>query len=404
MAGIVLVGLAMFSDLGLKQCIVRSERGHDAAFLNTAWTIQILQGALLWLAALGVSLLVWIANVFGALPPGSAYADPVLPYVIAALSSTVLIGGMASTRAYEASRRLSLGPLAQLEIIAQVVGLLCMLAWVSIDRSIWALVAGAISGAIARAFLSHVWLPGSSNRLHWDSASFREIVRFGKWMFMSSILGFLVNNGDRLLLGGMVDSSMLGIYAIASLIFSAIEQVFGTIIGEVTFPALSEIARERRSELKASYYRLQVIIAPLAYAAAGVLMGAGQAVITALYDRRYVQAGWILEVLAVALLAVPWRSAILCFLVLGMPKVFSIVLAIRMVTLFVAVPVGFHLFGLAGALGGVVLSHFSYLPAVVFYSAKSGLLDTRKELIMFLVVVLGFAAGRLLELAMGYRG
>src|ERR1700730_10370939 len=71
MAGIVLVGLAMFSDLGLKQCIVRSERGHDAAFLNTAWTIQILQGALLWLAALGVSLLVWIANVFGALPPGS---------------------------------------------------------------------------------------------------------------------------------------------------------------------------------------------------------------------------------------------------------------------------------------------------------------------------------------------
>jgi O-antigen/teichoic acid export membrane protein len=402
MANIVLVGLAMFSDLGLKQCIVRSERGHDPAFLNTVWVVQILQGALLWLIALGISFLVWFADLIRAIPVDSAYSDPILPYVIGFLSSAVVIHGFASTKYHEASRTLRLGRVAQVEIISQIVGLLCMLAWVSIDRSIWALVAGGISSSIARTCLSHVWLPGPSNGWHWDSAAFREIVRFGKWMFLSSNLGFLVNNGDRLLLGGMVDSKLLGIYAIASLMFSAIEQVFGTVISEITFPALSEIARERRAELKTSYYRLQIIIASLTYASAGVLMGAGQAVITALYDPRYAQAGWMLRLLAVALLAVPWRSAILCFLALGMPKVFSIVLAIRMVTLFAAVPVGFHLFGLPGALGGIVLSHFSYLPAVIFYSAKSGLLDIRKELMMLPVAALGFAVGKLVEMAMGY--
>jgi O-antigen/teichoic acid export membrane protein len=402
MATVVLVGLAMFSDFGLKQCIVRSERGHDPAFLNTVWVVQVLQGALLWLIALGISFLVWLADLIRAIPLDSAYSDPVLPYVIGILSSAVAINGLASTKYHEASRKLRLGRVAQVEIISQIVGLLCMLAWVSIDRSIWALVAGGISSSITRTCLSHVWLPGPSNGWHWDSAAFREIVRFGKWMLLSSILGFLVSNGDRLLLGGLVDSGLLGIYAIASLMFSAIEQVFGTVISEVTFPAVSEIARERRAELKASYYRLQIIITSLAYASAGVLMGAGQAVIAVLYDSRYAQAGWMLELLAVALLAVPWRSAILCFLVLGMPKIFSIVLAIRMVTLFAAVPFGFHLFGLPGALGGIVLSHFSYLPAVIYYSAKSGLLDIRKELMMLPVAALGFAVGKLVEMAMGY--
>src|SRR5260370_33210440 len=53
-APIIIIGLAMFSDLGLKQNIVQSVRGHDTHFLNTSWTIQMLRGVLLSVCALGV--------------------------------------------------------------------------------------------------------------------------------------------------------------------------------------------------------------------------------------------------------------------------------------------------------------------------------------------------------------
>ena len=36
--------LAMLSDIGLRQAVVRSTRGDDKGFLDTAWTIQIVQG------------------------------------------------------------------------------------------------------------------------------------------------------------------------------------------------------------------------------------------------------------------------------------------------------------------------------------------------------------------------
>src|SRR5262245_66533122 len=56
-ATMLMIGLAMFSDAGLKQNVIQSNRGNDPAFLNTAWMIQILRGVLLWFFALCAALL-----------------------------------------------------------------------------------------------------------------------------------------------------------------------------------------------------------------------------------------------------------------------------------------------------------------------------------------------------------
>src|SRR5262245_7114403 len=86
-ATIVMVGLAMFSDLGLKQSIVQSQRGSDTAFLNTAWILQIARGFVLWIIALGISMMIYYGSRAGMVPRDSVYADLSLPWVIVALSS-----------------------------------------------------------------------------------------------------------------------------------------------------------------------------------------------------------------------------------------------------------------------------------------------------------------------------
>src|SRR3981081_815641 len=96
-ATMVMVALAMLSDVGLKQNIIQSKRGNDPAFLNTAWIIQIFRGIVLWFFAMCAGLLVFLADHTGMIPQNSAYADPRLPYVIAVLSFTVgLAGGHAT--------------------------------------------------------------------------------------------------------------------------------------------------------------------------------------------------------------------------------------------------------------------------------------------------------------------
>jgi O-antigen/teichoic acid export membrane protein len=46
---VLLVGLAMLSDLGISPAIQGNPRGDDPEFLNTAWTINLIRGGVLFL-------------------------------------------------------------------------------------------------------------------------------------------------------------------------------------------------------------------------------------------------------------------------------------------------------------------------------------------------------------------
>src|SRR6056297_1388295 len=46
---VVLGGVAMFSDIGIRASIVQNPRGDEPDFLNTAWTVQIIRGIFLGL-------------------------------------------------------------------------------------------------------------------------------------------------------------------------------------------------------------------------------------------------------------------------------------------------------------------------------------------------------------------
>ncbi|MEH2628580.1 O-antigen/teichoic acid export membrane protein [Bradyrhizobium sp. AZCC 1719] len=401
-ASTLIVGLAMFSDVGLKQNVVQSKRGREPAFLNTAWAIQILRGALLSAGALALCLVLVILGWFEQIPANSVYAAPVLPYVVAALSLSTLIAGFESTKVLEANRSILLGRITAMEIFSQAVGLSCMLGWVLVDRSIWALVAGAICASLIRTVVSHMWLPGVANQWQWDRQAAHEVIHFGKWILLSSIFGFLASSGDRLLLGALANSTVLGLYAIASLFVISMEGVLSKIMTDVAFPALSEIVQTKGMDLKRNYYRLVAIIALVSYFSAGFLMTFGPSLIRLLYDPRYYEAGWMLGILAAILATMPFRLAVQAFLALGMPKIQSNVILVRLVSLYVLAPLGFYFFGLGGALAMIVFSQFSYVPIIVFYSLKHGLFDFSKELYFLVWVPIGLLAGKVFALLAGH--
>jgi len=82
-----------------------------------------------------------------------------------------------------------------------------------VTRSIWALVLGGIVTGATRLVLSHAFLPGSADRFYWDAASVRALLRFGRWIFTSTLLTFAAMQSDRLIFGKLVTMSELGVYS-----------------------------------------------------------------------------------------------------------------------------------------------------------------------------------------------
>jgi O-antigen/teichoic acid export membrane protein len=401
-AGLVITILSMFSDVGLTQNVIQSRRGDESAYLNTAWAIQIMRGLLLWLLALCISLLVFVANNAGFSPEGSVYADPYLPWVIAVVSFSMVIDGFQSTKVSEATRYLSLGRITLMRIIGQIVGLICTISWIFlVGRSIWALVAGTIFSKILTTPVTHIWLPGSANRWQWDQSAFYEIFHFGKWIFLSSIFGLFANNSDRILLGGFVDSATLGIFSIASMLIGAIAQMLIAMFAQVSYPALSEIARERPRELRRSLYGIHTVTAPFVYFCSGLLVVFGNALIGLLYDPRYAEAGWMLQVLAVGLVKIPFNLSQWGLLARGLAKNFTGLVALQAASTIVFIPIGFHFFAVPGAVWGIVASQLLCVPAIIYYQIKYQLFDAAKEMAVLPAFLVGMILGKGLKLAVG---
>lgn len=393
-ATIFLVGLTLFSDLGLKQVVIQSRRSEDALFLNTVWVVQILRGVFIFLLVLlfAWGLLQAIENAW--LPPGSTYANPELPRVLAWLAISPLISGFESTKLQTANRNLNLSRVVSIEFWSQLSGILTMVLWAMNSPSLSAMVAGALVSALVKTVLSHIWLQGITNGLAWDAVAAREIVNFGKWIFATSIIGFLISNGDRLIVGWLIPAESMGVYAIAMLLAGAMQDVVQKIIGSVVFPALGKVSRETPHRLKELYYRLRLPVDAFCLLLAGFVAVAGQSIVHILYDHRYAGAGPLLQILALNLVLLRFSVAGQLYLVSGQPRGMALQMFSRLLSIFLFIPLGFNFAGLPGAALGVVLAGVPEFLIVFFGIKRSmGLIDYRLEFRNFLILPLGMLSG-----------
>ncbi|MCW1955163.1 MAG: oligosaccharide flippase family protein, partial [Roseobacter sp.] len=135
---VFLMGLNMFSDVGVSPSILQSKRGDERDFLDTAWTIQALRGGLLWLVA---CLLAW--------PAALLYELPELVYMLPVAALTLVISGFNTTRYLEANRHLRLGRVTAIDMASQLIGVISAIVLAYLLHSVWALILSGIISALA---------------------------------------------------------------------------------------------------------------------------------------------------------------------------------------------------------------------------------------------------------------
>lgn len=360
LVSVVLVGLAMFSDVGVGPAISQHPRGDEDDFLDTAFTINAVRGAVLWLITCALA---W--------PLAQFYAAPDLLQLLPAAGLTLLISGFNPTRIDTANRHLLLGRVTALDLAAQVIGILSMIVLAFVLQSVWALVIGAIIGSAAKLIIMAWFLPGRQNQFRWEPAAGRDLIHFGKWIFLSTACGFLLTQGDKTIFGAYLKLEELGIYNIGWFLASFPYLLAGAVVSRILIPLYRDHPPSASAANAAKMRRLRFLITGGTLTLLGLLGVVGMPLVALLYDPRYVMAGAVVVVIAcVQIPAVIGMTYDQAALAAGDSKTFFWLIALRALVQTLAFLAGIELGGLWGALLAQGLALLVMHPAIVYLARK----------------------------------
>jgi O-antigen/teichoic acid export membrane protein len=364
-------GLVMLSDVAIQPCIIQSKRGDDIAFLNTAFTLQVLRGFGLALVMVGL-----------AKPAAWFYREPALASLIYIGATQLVVNGLHSTSVFTLRRHLRLGWLNGLDLGTSLVGVIFVVLLARAYPSPRALVVGAIFTSLLGAVASHFLPVPYRNRFAWDKDAAQEIGRFGRWVFGSSTATFLGGQSDRILLGRFLGTAWLGVYGIAVNLSDMLSGLILRVVSGVLYPVLSEAGRAPDRDLSKLFYRLRLRLDLLSMSATGLLAGTGAWLVHTLWDDRYANAAWIVQVLcirvAIGLIVSPTET---CLFALGQTRYLFARSVTRLLGTLVLIPVGWYLAGVKGVIWATVCAEVPTVLAVWPRSRALGILRLRRELL-----------------------
>lgn len=247
--GIALVVISIierFSNTGLQAALIQSHRAVHA-YLDSAWTIQLLRGVLLC-----VSLMLTASPVAALL--GDARAAP----LVAMLGLAVLLRSLQNPGMLLYRRDLETRYQFVHRSGGTLVELLTSIGLAFVLRSAWALTLGLVVGRAALLLLSYTLHPYRPRvRLQFDQL--RELSHFGRWVFLDNMLLFLAYRGDNLIVGKFFGAPALGVYMLAFSISEVVALEIGRVTREIAFPAYSRIQSDLSSVQRAFTMSLDAV-------------------------------------------------------------------------------------------------------------------------------------------------
>lgn len=369
---VVIQGLMQFSDMGVSAAIMQSRRGDDRAFLDTAWTIQVLRGGVLFVVACALA---W--------PLAQFYDEPLLTSILPVMAVTLLLAGFTPTAFETAKRHLRWGRLTAIDFTVQIAGIAFAVGLAWWLQSVWALVISNIIAAVLVLALHWLTLPAARNRPCWERAALGELINFGKWIFLSTICYFAFSQADKLVLGKALSLDAFGVYNIGFFLAS-----FPMLLGQMfnhrlLIPIYRELPPDASAANFAKLRRMRFVISGGLLALTTAVSVSGTWLVAVMYDDRYAVAGAVVVVMAAMqipqIIAMTYDYAAIAA---GDSRRYFLVTLARAATMVSALLVGLDLGGFLGALLGYGAATIIAYPAVVWLARKTRAWDALHDAAM----------------------
>lgn len=341
MAMIVAGGLEAMSEFGISTFLITKQHSDDQ-YYNTAWTMNIIRSTCL--AGIVALLAPWTAEFFN---------EPNLTTILYFISLGTFIHGFENVGVINFQKEFKFSKDFKWMVSTKLVGFVVTITAAWFLRNYWALIAGMLTARSTRIFLSfymHSYRPKIS------LTKWREIFGFSKWLVMSNMLGFLRNQGDRLILAKLASVNTMGLYAVAWEIANLPTSELISPIRRALLPAFSTISNDKTALRNAYLNTVEMIIFIVSPVAVGLILVADQAIPILLGD-KWTAAAPIIQILVIGgLFQASTAPAGTVFLAVGRPKINVILNVASSAVLFPAAIFGGINYGVTGIAWATVIA------------------------------------------------
>ncbi|MBK9019746.1 MAG: oligosaccharide flippase family protein [Sulfuritalea sp.] len=184
---------------------------------------------------------------------------------------------------------------------------------------------------------------------------------------MATAITFLIQWGDRSLLGLFMTKAMLGLYATATVWSRIAVEALLRINAQVMFPIYADLINRGDAHLRRKLFKARLALVLVFVPPMWALSLGGQWMIDFLYDPRYAEAGWMLQILAMGSVgAIISTTASNILLAAGDSKRHMILQTGRGLLLIASIAVGAYFGEVKGMIYGVAASKVIDYPLLVW--------------------------------------
>lgn len=231
LAGVAMLAistLGAFTSTGFGAALIQ-KKGDINRYLNVAWTVQLFR-----------SFVLAIILFFIAPSIATFFKEPQAGMILRVLVVTELFRGVANIGVIYFPKELEFHKEFWYRFIPTLIDFIVAVPVAFILRSVWALVFGSIAGGLATVIMGYIIHPYRPH-LSFELSKAKELFNFGKWVFGSSILVFLITQGDDIFVAKLLGISALGFYLMAYRLSNMPATEITHVISRVTFPAYSKL-------------------------------------------------------------------------------------------------------------------------------------------------------------------
>ena len=249
--------LETFSQTGFQQALIQKKEDIKS-YLDSAWTVLILRG-------FSIFIILYFIAPYAAIFFDAPEAKP----IIRVIGFSILFQAFTNIGVTYFKKELEFNK----EFIYQFAGTLAdfivAISVVLILKNVWALVFGLLAGNATRCIVSYLIHPYKP-RLSSDLGRAKELFGFGKWIMGSSIIIFLITQGDDIFVGKLLGMTALGYYQLAYRISNMPATEITHVISQVTFPTYSKL-QDNIPKLREAYLKVLQVTAFLSFPIAGLI-------------------------------------------------------------------------------------------------------------------------------------
>ena len=379
---LTMMTLETFSQTGFQEALIQKKKNTEE-YLDSAWTVLVIRGIILF------SIIVLIAPLVARF-----FETPQAKGVVQAIGLAILIQAFTNVGVVYFQKELEFNKQFIYITAGTVTDFAVAVTAAILMRSVWALLFGLVAGKLAQLIVSYIIHPYKP-KISMDFHKSGELFGFGKWILGSTILVFLITQGDDLLVGKILGVTMLGFYQMAYKISNTPATEITKLLSQVTLPAFSKL-QDDFIKLKDAYLRVLKFTSFLTFPLTGLIFA-----LSPEFTRIFLGDKWMpmVPAMQVLVLAGLIRAIISTtgplFYSVGKPRIDTKCQVIRFVVLAWCIYPLIVKSGLTGASLAVVFSVLISGVFFAFYAVKVLSLSSRaflKELVIPLVNTIVFVS------------